>query len=148
MVSARIRDQTLACLSSLAGLETDSIIGDYGLVQGAASGDEIDRLDYSLGTPRNAIILATTKLAGGHSDEYLLFNEETLFPMLNTTGTTSDKIRSDMIYFETASNGAVFSVGSINWVGALAWNTFENNVAKVTANVLQEFIRRQSSSNS
>ena len=129
-----------------SGLETDSVIGDYGLVQGAASGDEIDRLDYSLGTPRNAVILATTKLAGGHSDEYLLFNEETLFPMLNTTGTTSDKIRSDMIYFETNSGGAVFSVGSINWVGALAWNAFENNVAKVTANVLQEFIRRQSSS--
>ena len=46
-----------------------------------------------------------------------------------------------MIYFETASHGAVFSVGSINWVGALAWNAFENNVAKVTANVLHEFVR-------
>ena len=31
------------------GLQSDTIIGDFGLVQGAASGDEIDRLDYSLG---------------------------------------------------------------------------------------------------
>ena len=72
------------------GLKADQVIGDFGIVQGAASGDEIDRLDYSLGTPQNTVILASTKLAGGHSDEYLLFNEETLFPMINTTGTTSD----------------------------------------------------------
>ncbi|KAL8720881.1 MAG: hypothetical protein Q9225_002326 [Loekoesia sp. 1 TL-2023] len=124
----------------LRGLEAEQIIGDFGLVQGAASGDEIDRLDYDLGTPRNAILVATTKLAGGHSDEYMLFNEETLFPMVNTTGSTSDKIRSDIIFFETPSGGAVFSVGSINWVGALAWNTFDNNVAKMTANVLHDFV--------
>ncbi|KAI4240624.1 MAG: hypothetical protein LQ352_007593 [Teloschistes flavicans] len=125
----------------LQGLKSDSIIGDFGLVQGAASGDEIDRLDYELGTPHNAILVATSKLAGGHSNEYHLFNEETLFPMVNTTGTTSDKIRSDIVFFETAKKGAVFSVGSINWVGALAWNTFNNNVARLTANVLHDFIR-------
>lgn len=31
------------------GLESEVIIGDFGLVQGAASGDEIDRMDYTLG---------------------------------------------------------------------------------------------------
>ncbi|KAL8738890.1 MAG: hypothetical protein Q9181_000417 [Wetmoreana brouardii] len=126
----------------LRGLEAEQIIGDFGLVQGAASGDEIDRLDYGLGTPRNVIVIATTKLAGGHSDEYMLFNEETLFPMVNITGTTSDKVRSDIVYFETPSGGAVFSVGSINWVGALAWNVFDNSVARLTRNVLHEFLRR------
>ena len=126
----------------LRGLESENVIGDFGLVQGAASGDEIDRLDYGLGTPRNAVVVATTKLAGGHSDEYLLFNEETLFPMVNLTGRTSEKIRSDVVYFETSAGGAVFSVGSINWVGALAWRGYENNVAKITANTLREFIRR------
>ncbi|KAI4121359.1 MAG: hypothetical protein LQ341_007416, partial [Variospora aurantia] len=119
---------------------TEEVIGDFGLVQGAASGDEIDRLDYTLGTPRNAVMVATTKLAGGHSDEYMLFNEETLFPMVDTTGTTSDKVRSDIVFFETPRGGAVFSVGSINWVGALAWNTFDNNVATITRNVLQDFL--------
>lgn len=80
-----------------AGLETAKITGDFGLVQGAASGDGIDRLDYHLGTPGNAVIIATSKLADGHSDKYLLFNEESMFHMINTTGTTSEKIRSDLV---------------------------------------------------
>lgn len=120
----------------------ENVIGDFGLVQGAASGDEIDRLDYKLGTPKNAILLGSTKFAGGHSDDYMLFNEETLYPMVNLTGTTSDKVRSDLVYYETPGGGAVFSVGSINWVGAMAWRNYENNVAKLTKNVLHEFIRR------
>ncbi|KAI4277269.1 MAG: hypothetical protein LQ337_001916 [Flavoplaca oasis] len=124
------------------GIESDTTIGDFGLVQGAASGDEIDRMDYGLGTPKNAVMIATTKLAGGHSDEYMLFNEETLYPMVNLHGTTSDKIRSDIVYFETPSEGAVFSVGSINWVGALAWKAFDNNIARISSNVLHEFVRR------
>ena len=65
-----------------------------------------------------------------------------MFPMTNTTGTTSDKIRSDLVFFETATGGAVFSVGSMNWVGALAWKNFENNIAQMTGNVLHEFIER------
>lgn len=134
----------LAFLFKGAGLDDPSniIIGDFGLVQGAASGDEIDRLDYSLGTPDNAVMVATTKLAGGHSDNYALFNEEIMFPMVNTLGTTSDKVRSDLVYFETASGGAVFSVGSINWIGAMAWKNYQNNVAQITANALHEFLRR------
>ena len=132
--------------SILHGLESDDIIGQFGLVQGAASGDEIDRMDYGLGTPQNAIMIASTKLAGGHSDEYMLFNEETLYPMVNLTGTTSDKIRSDIVFFETPSGGAVFSVGSINWVGALAWKAYDNNVAQITGNALHWFIRRSQSS--
>ena len=110
-------DPRLSFLFRGAGLESASIIWDFELVQGATSGDEIDRLDYSLGTPQNAVIIATTKLAGGHSDNYTLMNEDCMFPLINTLGTTSDKVRSDLIYFETLSGGAVFSVGSINWVG-------------------------------
>ncbi|RYP62949.1 hypothetical protein DL771_009513 [Monosporascus sp. 5C6A] len=135
----------LAFLFKGHGLEENDIIGDFGLVQGAASGDEIDRLDYSLGTPENAVIVATSKLAGGHSDNYGLFNEEILFPMVNTLGTTSDKVRSDLVYFDTASGGSVFGVGSINWVGSLAWKNYENNVAQITANALHEFVKRSSS---
>ncbi|KAG8529645.1 uncharacterized protein KY384_005126 [Bacidia gigantensis] len=125
----------------LKGIEKD-VIGDYGLVNGAASGDEIDRLDYGLGTPKNAVIVATTKLAGGHSDDYMLFNEEVLYPMVNLKGTESEKVRSDVVFFDTPSGGAVFSVGSINWVGAMAWHDYDNDVARLTANVLHEFLRR------
>lgn len=132
-------DARLAFLFYGAGLETAKSIRDLRLVQGTASGDEIDRLDYSLGTPRDAVIIAASKLAGGHSDEFLMFNEESMFPMTNATGTTSDKIRSDLVFYQTAAG---FSVGPMNWVGALAWKNYENNIAQITANALHEFTRK------
>jgi N,N-dimethylformamidase len=55
-------------------------------------------------------------------------------------GTESPKVRADMVFFETPNGGAVFSVGSINWLGSLAWNKFDNNVARVTHNVLRRFL--------
>jgi N,N-dimethylformamidase len=48
-----------------------------------------------------------------------------------------------MTFFETPGGGAVFSVGSIAWLGSLSWNTFDNNVARVTENVLTRFLRAQ-----
>jgi N,N-dimethylformamidase len=54
-------------------------------------------------------------------------------------GTESPKVRADMVFFETPNGGAVFSVGSINWLSSLAWNQFDNNVARVTENVLRRF---------
>lgn len=110
-------DARLASLFYGAGLETAKNIRDLRLVQGTASGDEIDRLDYSLGTPRNAVIIAASKLAGGHSDEFLMFNEESMFPMTNATGTTSDKIRSDLVFYQTAAGGR----GLLGWSHELGW---------------------------
>ena len=40
--------------------------------------------------------------------------------MTNTTSTRSDKVRSDIVCFETAAGSAVFSIGSKNLVCALA----------------------------
>jgi hypothetical protein len=117
------------------GTEKDELIGAFG---GGASGDEIDRYDAALGSPEDAVVLATSET---HSDLFGAFNEEIMFPMLNTMGPTCAKVRSDMAIFETAGGGRVFSVGSINWIWTMAWNNYENNVARVTANVLREFIR-------
>jgi N,N-dimethylformamidase len=44
-----------------------------------------------------------------------------------------------MVFFETDNGGAVFSVGSIAWSGSVAHNRYENNVARVTHNVLERF---------
>lgn len=88
-------DPRLAFLFLGAGLETATATGESGLVQRAASGDEIDRLDYDLGTPRSVGTIATSKIAGGYSDDYPLFNEESMFRMTNTTGTTSDTVGND-----------------------------------------------------
>lgn len=130
------RDPALAWVFD--GISPDEPIGQDGL-GGGASGDEIDRLDYELGSPSNSILLATSEQ---HDDSFGLFNEDQMFPMLNTLGSNCDRVRSDLVCYETSSGGAVFSVGSINWYSSLAWKGYENNVARLTGNVLKEFVRR------
>lgn len=142
------RDSTWAWL--LDGLEPEETRGEGGNVVdglvigtrgfgGGASGDEIDRMDVGLGTPVNTVLLATST---GHDDSFGVFNEEMMFPMVDTVGTKCDKVRSDMVVYETCGGGSVFSVGSINWYCSLGWDKYDNNVARITWNVLRWFIRR------
>lgn len=126
----------------LKGLENDKVIGDYGLLAEAASGDELDRVNYDMGSPQNLVVIANTKLTGGHSDNYQGGVEDMGYPLGEYLGTKADHVRSDMIYYDTPKGGAVFSVGSINWIGSVAWNNYQNDVAKVTSNVLHEFLKR------
>jgi len=49
-------------------------------------------------------------------------------------------VRADMVYFECPNGGAVFSTGSIAWCGSLSYNNYDNNVSRVTDNVLRQFI--------
>jgi hypothetical protein len=123
-----------------AGLDESSkkLLGTQGLA-GGASGDELDRLDVSIGSPASAILLARSER---HDDHFMLFNEELIFPMIGTLGSTSALVRSDMVYYETAGGGAVFSVGSINWNNSLAWDSYQNDVAQITENVIREFLAR------
>jgi N,N-dimethylformamidase beta subunit-like protein len=123
------------------GIGEDEPIGDFGLGLGGAAGDEIDRFDRLLGSPANALVLATS--AGQHSDYYQVTVEDVTSMVPGQGGTESPKVRADMVFFETPDGGAVFSVGSINWLSSLAWNRFDNNVARVTENVLRRFLDAQ-----
>ena len=38
------------------------------------------------------------------------------------------------------NGGAVFSTGSIAWAGSLAHNGYDNNVARITENVVRRFL--------
>jgi N,N-dimethylformamidase len=49
------------------------------------------------------------------------------------------KIRADMVFYETPKGGAVFSVGSIAWYGALPHHGWDNDIARITANVVRRF---------
>ncbi len=51
-----------------------------------------------------------------------------------------DLIRSDMAFFETGRGGAVFSVGSITFCGNLSHNGYDNNISRITKNVLDRFL--------
>ena len=48
-------------------------------------------------------------------------------------------VRADLAYLEYPNGGAVFSAGAICWRGALSWNGYDNNVSRITENVLRAF---------
>ena len=119
------------------GVEGD-LIGDFGLAGGGAAGFELDRADTRLGTPLNAVVLATSS---NHGDGFVLVPEDILthhdtWPHQPV----EDLIRADIVYFETANGGAVFSVGSITFCGALPINGGDNNVSAVVDNVVRRFL--------
>ncbi|MBI3515442.1 MAG: N,N-dimethylformamidase, partial [Proteobacteria bacterium] len=120
---------------ALAGIK-DDLLGDFGVLQGGAAGLEIDAVDRWLGTPPHALVLARSE---NHSNTYELVAEEVLVPHGATDAVINPDIHADITFFETPAGGAVFSTGSIAYAGSLAWNSFQNNIAKLTANVLERF---------
>ena len=120
------------------GLGKDELIGDFGLIGGGAAGLEIDRADERLGTPPHALVLATSQ--GGHTDVYLVVCEELLATVPGLGGTENELVRADMVFYETSSGGAVWSSSSIAWAGSLSHNHYDNNVSRITHNVLKRFL--------
>ena len=101
---------------------------------GGAAGHELDRADVSLGTPRHALIVARAVV---HEASYQPVNEERrdhTWP-----GSREDLIRSDVTFFETPNGGAVFSVGSMNFIGALPVDGYANATAQLIRNVVRRF---------
>jgi N,N-dimethylformamidase len=47
--------------------------------------------------------------------------------------------RADIVFYETPNGGAVFNTGSIAWTASLATNGYDNDIAKLTTNVLRRF---------
>ncbi len=111
----------------------DQRIGTSGLGGGAA-GQEVDRYDVALGSPEHAVVLASATTFG---TDMLRTKEE--FEGSVAFEHPDPYVRADMIFYETPAGGAVFSVGSISWFGALARNDYDNDVAQITANVARRF---------
>jgi len=106
-----------------AGVEPDEVIGDFGLLFGGAASYEVDGIDIRYGTPPHALLLAR---ASGFT------------PV--GTPELDHQPRADMVFFETPSGGAVFSTGSIGWCAALSHREYDNNVSRITENVLRRFL--------
>jgi N,N-dimethylformamidase len=120
-----------------AGVGNDEVMGDFGFVMNGAAGDEIDRWDPDFGTPPETLRLATSE--GRHTDYYQLVIEDLRMTFPGRGGTEDPRVRADMTLTESPSGGAVFSVGSINWIASLMSNGGDNNVSRVTGNVLRTF---------
>lgn len=116
----------------LEGVEVN-VIGAHGARGGGAASEEIDRWDPLLGSPPHALVIASSK---GHGPDMLKVKEEfhATMPVLQDADT-----RADLTFFETRAGGAVFSTGSIGWAGALATGEYDNDVARITGNVLARF---------
>jgi N,N-dimethylformamidase len=125
-----------------AGVSGETI-GDFPslMLRHGAAGYEIDRADAALGTPPHALVLAT---ATGFSDSYQHVVEELKESDSQQGGTVSPLVRADMVYFEGQNGGAVFSVGSIAWCSALSFNEGDNDVSRITGNVLRRFATDES----
>jgi N,N-dimethylformamidase len=115
----------------------DDIIGDYGLSGGGAAGFELDRADDALGTPDGTVILARSE---NPTPSHYTVPEEVLAGHLTISGeAVKDLVRAEMVYFERAGGGAVFSVGSITFCGSLWRNGFEGPVSRLLHNVVRRF---------
>jgi N,N-dimethylformamidase len=119
------------------GLSDETAFGQDGLLLGGAAGNEVDRADPSRGTPAETVVLATST---GHSDAYQLALEDLAFTAPDQGGTRQPLVRSDLAITPYATGGAVFSVGAITWLGALASTGYDNDVARLTENVLRRFL--------
>lgn len=119
----------------------DEVVGDFGLIMNGTSGDEIDRIDYRYGTPRETIVLASSE---PHSEWYVPVPEDVTTVSNRLNGTYNRNVRSDMVLIEREGGGAVFSVGSIIFAGALPVNGGDNNVARLLSNIVRNFTARAS----
>jgi N,N-dimethylformamidase len=110
------------------------ILGERGLMGGGAAGHELDRADTRLGTPAHAIIVGRAVL---DDPTYQPVNEERFDH--TWPAAREDIIRSDLTFFETPNGGAVFSVGSMNFIGALPIDGYDNVAARLITNIVKRF---------
>ena len=141
------RDPRVAFI--FAGIGDDELIGDFPNLQvrHGAAGYEFDRVEAELGSPPGTLVLASSvgfdsRLADPMVDERLWFTagrDGARPDDPQQPGRPHRFVRADIAYVEYPNGGAVFSAGAICWRGALSWNGYDNNVSRITENVLRAF---------
>jgi N,N-dimethylformamidase len=115
----------------------DEVVGDFGYAGDGAAGYEVDAWNPALGSPRHSLVVAASE---NHTNAFQLVNEEILVNRAGIDGAYSPAIRADMVFFETPNGGAVFSTGSISYIASLWHKGYDNNISKLTLNVLRRFL--------
>jgi N,N-dimethylformamidase len=116
----------------------EEVLGDHGAWGDGAVGLEVDCASSGLGAPPHVLTVATSEPL---TSAYLLVNEEIGSNRQGIDGATSASVRADMVFFETPSGGAVFSTGSIAFIGGL-WKVgsrYDNALSRVVLNVVRRF---------
>lgn len=104
-------------------------------VHGAA-GFEVDRVDPALGTHPDTVVLAS---ATEFAPSYVPCDEDLALADRKDSSLLPPEVRSDLILRVSERGGALFSVGSIAWTGALWTRGGDGDVARITRNVLLRF---------
>ncbi len=134
--TAAVEDQRLAFLRrDLPEARPGVAFGERGLMGGGAAGHEVDRADTALGTPPHALVLA---VGLPQHPSFEPANEERLTQ--EWPGARDQVVRSDITFFETAAGGAVLSVGSMSFIGALPIDGYRNLTARLLESVLRRFV--------
>lgn len=115
---------------------TSNPLGEQGFVLGGAAGDELDCADAERGTPTYARILLSSR----HNELYYPAIEVRKEIGPGQDGAHNPDVRADVVLIDHPAAGSVFSVGSICWAGAMGWNDYDNDVARLTSNVLRRFL--------
>ncbi len=129
-----IHDPRVAFMTKGLDLRAGTSFGDAGYMGGGAAGFELDSVNPKYGTPPHALVVAKGIVL--HSD-YGWVNEDMLVhrhPLPQ-----KDWSCADMTFFETASGGAVFSVGSMTYAGSLMIDGGTSVLGRLTANVVRRF---------
>jgi N,N-dimethylformamidase len=119
------------------GIDLNKPLGDFGLRGNGAAGVEVDRVEFTLGSPPGTIWLATADNLGYGGTPT---PEEVRTLHRGIMGDQNAQVRADITFFPTANGGGVFSTGSIAWVCALSHANYQNNVSRLTGNVLKRFL--------
>jgi N,N-dimethylformamidase len=106
------------------GVESEQV-GAFGLIGGGVVGQEWDNSDSGGELPEGHVVLASSR---GHSMIPPLF------------GTSREPYHADMTLVLRDGGGACFSVGTMAWCAALSHAGYDNDVARVTRNVLERFL--------
>ena len=124
-----------------AGTGEGDVFGDYGIdrVHGGAAGLEIDRYNPDNGVPRHALQLATSEPLKPTIEDVILTNLPLTIKYHPDEG-SEPWAQADLVFFETANGGAMFSTGSIAWISSTLENNFDNDVARITGNVIRRFL--------
>ena len=130
-----IADPRVAFMREGMEVAAGQVFGDSGFMGGGASGFELDSADPKYGTPPNALVVAKGVVI--HPD-YGPVNEDML--VIRHPRPQEEWSCADMVFFETPAGGAVFSVGSMTYVGSLGANGYDNTLARLTSNVIRRFL--------
>ncbi len=129
-----ITDPRVAFMTQGLTVQHGEAFGTSGFMGGGAAGFELDSVNPKYGTPPHALVVAKGIVI--HPD-YGPVNEDMLIhrhPLPQ-----EDWSCADMTFFETAAGGAVFSVGSMTYVGSLLADGGDSILSRLTANVVRRF---------